>query len=98
MLDPAVRLPMIAWMIEGARQGLAGFVSDWVAEYRPWGFSLRHVAQHVEVWWGEQDHFTSRVHAGSLAAMLPDARLTLYPNDGHNAPIVHWAEMLAALA
>jgi len=60
--------------------------------------NLRHVAQHVEVWWGEQDHFTSRVHAESLAAMLPYARLTLYPNDGHNAPIVHWAEMLAALA
>ena len=29
---------------EGARQGSAGFVGDWVAESLPWGFSMADIA------------------------------------------------------
>jgi pimeloyl-ACP methyl ester carboxylesterase len=89
--------PMKVWMREGARQGSAGFVRDWVAEYLPWGFSLIDISHETLVWWGEEDILVRRAHTDYLASALPKARLITHPGEGHLAPLSHWGEMLAAL-
>jgi pimeloyl-ACP methyl ester carboxylesterase len=89
--------PMKVCMREGARQGSAGFVSDWVAEYLPWGFSLSDIPHQVHVWWGEEDILVRRAHADFLASSLPRAKLITYSGEGHLAVLGHWGEMLAAL-
>ena len=39
MVRPEIIEPLKVWMREGARQGSSGYVTDVIAEFRPWGFS-----------------------------------------------------------
>jgi len=97
LADPAVREPVLAWLREGARQGVTGWVEDWVAELSPWDFRLGEVTHPTWVWWGEQDDLTPRIDTDVLAAGIPTAQLITYPGEGHFAPVTHWDEMLAAV-
>jgi len=97
LADPEVLEPMLTWLREGARQGTAGYVEDWIAELGPWGFRLDEVTRPTFIWWGEEDDLTPRVHTDALASGLPGAHVVVYPGEGHLAPVTHWAEMLAAV-
>lgn len=94
---PGVRQTMIAWGVEGARQGSIGLVADTTAKLEPWGFSVADVAQDVRVWVGMADD--PRVHnaADYFVAMIPQATLVKFAHSGHLLPITHWAEMLSWL-
>jgi pimeloyl-ACP methyl ester carboxylesterase len=85
------------WMAEGARQGSAGYSSDVIAEFRPWGLSLSEITTAVVVWWGEADRLVTMAHARYLASAIPHATLVTFPGEGHLFPVTHWAEMLAAV-
>jgi pimeloyl-ACP methyl ester carboxylesterase len=98
LADPAIREAVRIWMREGARQGVRGFVEDWVAELGPWGFSVSEVTHDVVVWWGEQDVLVSRAHTDYLASTLPNSSVVTYPDEGHLFPVSHWEEMLVAVA
>ena len=90
-------LELKALMREGARQGSSGYVADVIAEFRPWGFSLRDLRTEVLVWWGESDRLVTRAYAEYLAKAIPRAKLITYPSEGHLFLVNHWAEMPAAL-
>jgi pimeloyl-ACP methyl ester carboxylesterase/glycosidase len=94
---PQVAEPLRAMFVEGARQGVAGFVDDWIATVRPWGFALRDVDREVHLWWGDGDRLTTRAHTEHLASALPRAKLTIYPGEGHNVAVTHWADVLDAM-
>jgi pimeloyl-ACP methyl ester carboxylesterase/glycosidase len=94
---PAVADALRAMFVEGARQGAAGYVEDWIATIRPWGFALADIDRDVHLWWGDGDRLTSRAHTDHLATMLPRAHLTIYPGEGHSIAITHWADILDAL-
>ena len=64
---PEIREAMRVCMREGARQGSAGFVEDWLAELPGWGFSLGDIEHRTYVWWGEGDILVSRRHAEASA-------------------------------
>jgi pimeloyl-ACP methyl ester carboxylesterase len=94
---PAVAQALRAMFVEGARQGVAGYVDDWIATVLPWGFAIGDIDRDVLLWWGDADRLTSRAHTEHLARTLPRARLTIYPGEGHNVAATHWAEILDAM-
>jgi pimeloyl-ACP methyl ester carboxylesterase len=89
--------PMLAEMREGARQGSAGYVEDWIAESLPWGFSPAEVRHDVHIWWGEGDLLVPRSCAAHFSRTIKRSTLTVLANEGHLFPLQHWQEMLAAL-
>jgi pimeloyl-ACP methyl ester carboxylesterase len=104
---PAVDVPVLArpdvrdaltqmWR-EGARHGAEGLVADWIALSLPWGVAFAEVKVPVTVWHGELDHLVRPAHARYLSAMLPNATLVLYPQDGHLLLLQHWGDILAAV-
>jgi pimeloyl-ACP methyl ester carboxylesterase len=97
LADPEIRESMRMCMVEGARQGSAGFVGDWIAEVPGWEFSLDDIEHETYVWWGEGDVLVARRHTEYLASTIPKATLVTYPGEGHLALLNHWKEMLAAL-
>jgi pimeloyl-ACP methyl ester carboxylesterase len=94
---PDVRPALDAMFAEGARQGSAGYVDDWIASVLPWGFRVSEVACPVAVWWGDRDQLTDRMHAEHLAAAIPGARLRVIPGEGHSLPMRHWGPILDEL-
>ena len=104
---PAVDVPILAradvrealsqMFREGARQGVAGLVGDWIAQSLPWGFAFADLKLPVVVWHGELDHLVRPAHAHYLSAVLPNSRLVLYPQDGHLLLLQHWEDLLAAV-
>jgi pimeloyl-ACP methyl ester carboxylesterase len=94
---PEIREPMRVCMREGARQGSAGFVEDWLAELPRWGFSLGDIEHRTYVWWGESDVLVSRGHSEYLARTIPRAELVTYPGEGHLICLTRWREMLSSV-
>jgi pimeloyl-ACP methyl ester carboxylesterase len=94
---PEIREPMRVCMREGARQGSAGFVGDWIAELPGWGFSPADIQHETYVWWGEGDVLVSRRHAEYLASTIPRAELVTYPGEGHLICLTRWGEMLSSV-
>ena len=95
---PDVREALTQMWREGARQGVGGLVDDWIALSLPWGFTLADLKAPVSVWQGELDHLVGPAHAHYFSAVLPNATLVLYPQDGHLLLLQHWGEMLAAVS
>jgi pimeloyl-ACP methyl ester carboxylesterase len=94
---PSVAEALKAMFVEGARQGVAGYIEDWIATFLPWGFQLADIDRDIHLWWGDGDRLTSRAHTDHLATALPRARLTIYAGEGHSIAITHWADILDAL-
>jgi pimeloyl-ACP methyl ester carboxylesterase len=94
---PDVRDALTQMFREGARQGVAGLVADWIALSLPWGFAFADVRVPVVVWHGELDHLVGPAHARYLSAVLANSRLVLYPQDGHLLLLQHWEDLLAAV-
>lgn len=95
---PDVAAAMRTMFREGARQGTAGFVGDWLATAQPWGFATSQIAIPVSIYWGEEDQLVERPHTEYLARTIPGARLTIFPAVGHDLAFAHWAEILDHLA
>lgn len=96
-LQPEIAATMTTMWEEGARQGTAGYVSDWLAQAGGWGFSLQEIETPVHVWHGDADVIVPHHHAEHLAANLPNADLTTYPGEGHLIAIPHWSSILDTL-
>ena len=94
---PDVRDALTRMFREGARQGVGGLVADWIAQCLPWGFALADLKLPAWVWQGELDHLVRPAQAHYLSAVLPNATLVLYPQDGHLLLLQHWEELLGAV-
>ncbi|HLO34700.1 MAG TPA: hypothetical protein VK194_01395, partial [Candidatus Deferrimicrobium sp.] len=95
--DPAIFATFSRGQREGARQGVTGYVDDWIANSMPWGFSVAAIGCQANIWWGDQDMLTFRAETEYLARTIPRSILTIYPGEGHGILFTHWAEMLAAM-
>jgi len=82
---------------EVARTGFWGWLDDDLALVRDWGFSLDRVEARVTIWHGRDDRTVPPSHSQWLASHLPDARLTLLPNVGHNSIVNHYGATLDEL-
>ncbi|MFN2521758.1 MAG: alpha/beta fold hydrolase [Mycobacteriales bacterium] len=77
-----------------------GWYDDDVAFSRAWGFEVTDVRVPVEVRYGRHDVFVPPTHGDWLAAALPDAVVTVWPDRGHLADparvLTDYAELVAA--
>ena len=95
--DPDLTAGLFAMVKEGVKQGAIGAATDWVALLAPWGFTLEQVEPAVDVFHGAQDPGVDLAGAERVAASLPNATLTVWPDAGHFGPAKHWDEVLAAV-
>jgi pimeloyl-ACP methyl ester carboxylesterase len=94
---PAVRRILSETFAEGLRNGSAALAADRALLFRPWGFPLSTVRQHVDVWHGTQDWVVPVALARVLTAMLPDSSPHWFPGEGHFLVFDHAEEVYAAL-
>ena len=81
--------------LEGARQGSAGLVGDWVAtDVHRWGFRLRDVRCRVLIWAGRHDAGRATLDAPLVAARLPDAEVRIAEDAAHTPSTAHLRDML----
>jgi pimeloyl-ACP methyl ester carboxylesterase len=87
--------------LAGAQNGVRGWVyDDWLLN-RPWGISPEEVPEgvRVDLWWGDNDLAIPLEHGEKLARAIPDAKLHVYPGEGHFSVIFDRAdEIFAELA
>jgi pimeloyl-ACP methyl ester carboxylesterase len=94
---PAVRRILADTFTEGLRNGSAPLAQDRALLFRPWGFPLSAVGQHVHVWHGTQDWQVPAALGQVLGSMLPDATVHWFAREGHFFVFDHAAEVYAAL-
>jgi pimeloyl-ACP methyl ester carboxylesterase len=92
--DPVVRSNLVDSNLEGARQGQAGLVADWVAEALPWGFDLADIRVHVDLWLGGLDPGRAKLDAPELERRIPSCAVHLDADADHWLLISHWAEIV----
>jgi pimeloyl-ACP methyl ester carboxylesterase len=91
---PGMRDAFVAWMEEAAAITIEGYVDDWIANCRPWGFELTDVDVPAFSWYGEQDVLVGRHHGELLAAQIPNCESFGCPDCRHFVPIAHWPQIL----
>jgi pimeloyl-ACP methyl ester carboxylesterase len=94
---PAVRRILATTFTEGLRNGSAPLAEDRALLFRPWGFPLSEVGQHVHIWHGTQDWQVPAGLGRVLAAMLPTCTPHWFRGEGHFLVFDHAAEVYAAL-
>jgi pimeloyl-ACP methyl ester carboxylesterase len=96
--DRATAPGIVAFVKESMRQGTEGSLQEYRIFGDPWGFSLEEVRAPVHIWEGADDRTGPPAYRQFLADHLPDARVTVVPNEGHLSLLVHQApEILASL-
>jgi pimeloyl-ACP methyl ester carboxylesterase len=94
--DAAVANGLYSCFREAMRQGAIGVAGDLVALFTPWGFSLEQIEPHVDLWHGAQDDFVTVEAIERVAALVPRAALTTWPDVGHFGVARYWGSVLAA--
>ncbi len=95
--DPERRRSFLEAVRESVRQGPEAFAWEEIDVCLPWGFRLADIATEVHVWHGEQDTIVERRHIDFIVETLANARLTVWPDSGHQGIVRHWAEILDAV-
>ena len=95
LAEPATRAGAVANVRESLRQGVDGAGWDQVTRVTAWGFEPRLVTCPVFLWWGAQDE--PLADAIWLRDHIPDARLQLWPDEGHLAYKQHLDDIFSAL-
>jgi pimeloyl-ACP methyl ester carboxylesterase len=96
--DAAVRANLVDSNLEGARQGQAGLIGDWVADALPWGFRLADIGVPVDLWIGERDPGRASLDAHEIAGRIPSCTVHADAGAGHWLVISHWPRILERLA
>lgn len=95
---PDVRANVIAGTVESFRQGGRGMIRDGMLLARPWGFRLQDITAPVFLWYGDADVETPAHMGEHLARSIPNAKLIVYPGEGHMIFFTRWREILETLA
>lgn len=76
--------------------GLNGWIDDYLALIRPWGFELNRITAPVGIWYGMDDRNTTMDHTEWLLANVPNAEPHGYPG-GHDPADADYRRMLSWL-
>jgi pimeloyl-ACP methyl ester carboxylesterase len=82
---------------ESVRQGPEAFAWEAIDIWLPWGFRVADIATEVHLWHGAQDPIVERRHVDFAVQTLPNARLTVWNDSGHQGVARHWGEILEAV-
>jgi pimeloyl-ACP methyl ester carboxylesterase len=92
--DEAFRTNFADANVEGARQGQAGLICDWVADALPWGFELADLGIPVDLWVGQRDQGRAPLHAAEIARRIPSCTVHAAEDEGHFLLIPLWSEIV----
>jgi pimeloyl-ACP methyl ester carboxylesterase len=92
--DEAFRSSFADANVEGARQGQAGLIGDWVADALPWGFRLADIGVPVDLWVGEHDPGRAPRDADQIARRIPSCTVHASEDEGHFLLIPLWSEIV----
>jgi pimeloyl-ACP methyl ester carboxylesterase len=94
LLDAVVHANLVDSNLEGARQGQAGLIGDWVADALPWGFRLADIGVPVDLWIGERDPGRAPLDAREIARRIPSCTVHTDADAGHWLVVSHWPHIL----
>jgi pimeloyl-ACP methyl ester carboxylesterase len=89
---------LIGEVRDAPRTAARAAAQDFALFARPWGFRLEDIAVPVHVWHGDADRNVPVSHGRYQADRIPNAKLHLYPGEGHMLFFEHTAEILRAAA
>lgn len=95
--DPVFATALLTSMKEAFRQGVGGYAQDVVIQGTPWSFPLDATVAPVWVHHGEADSMTPPAHGRHTAALVPGARLVIWPDQGHISLITKIPRIAAEL-
>jgi pimeloyl-ACP methyl ester carboxylesterase len=78
-------------------RGAHGVVADYAALARPWGVAVERIDAATHVFHGDDDTMVPLRHSEELIARVPNARLTVWPGEGHLGTVTHVGEILDTL-
>jgi pimeloyl-ACP methyl ester carboxylesterase len=84
----------VAFVKESMRHGTNGCLQDYRIFGAPWGFDLEEITVPVHIWEGSDDHTGPPEYRQFLLRHLPQATLTLVPNEGHLSLLPHHAHAI----
>jgi pimeloyl-ACP methyl ester carboxylesterase len=86
----------LAFVREAVRQGTKGCVQDYRIFGDPWGFSLEEIKVPVQIWEGSDDRTGPPGYRAFLKMHIPDATVTVVPDEGHLSLLPHQAPAIFA--
>jgi pimeloyl-ACP methyl ester carboxylesterase len=95
---PAFERLFLEALLEGARQGVHGFVEDTAVNTGPWGFDPTDIDAPIRWWHGDKDRASPISHAHYVIERLPNARLETITGAGHFMIHSRIEEILSALS
>lgn len=93
LADPRSRRLFIAHATEPFRQGPAGVAHEIRMCFTRWDFDPAEIRVPVHLWHGDADSYVPVAMARRIAQRIPEAELTVYPDEGHMCPVRHWDEI-----
>jgi pimeloyl-ACP methyl ester carboxylesterase len=92
--DPDLQRAFLRMVRESGRQGVRGPQVDSALMVSPWGFDPAEIRVPVSIWKGKQDQNAPLAMAEHLARVIPQSRLTVYPEDGHISVVTRHADAI----
>lgn len=81
---------------EGVRNA-DGVIQEYIIFGKPWGFDPQDVKVSITWWYGEKDALVSPKWLPLIKQQFPQAKLVVYPNEGHFLATRHYQEILSEL-
>lgn len=88
---------LLASMQESFRAGSDGSAWEVRLLTRPWGFRLQDITTPVALWHGDVDINSPPATGSYLSHTIPNATLTVLPEEGHFLILKHWGEIIRQL-
>jgi pimeloyl-ACP methyl ester carboxylesterase len=92
--DPDVQRAFLQMVRESGRQGVRGPQVDSALMVSPWGFDPAEIRMPVSIWKGTKDQNAPLAMAEHLDEVIPQSRLTVYPEDGHISLVTRHADAI----
>lgn len=97
LAQPQIASAFLCDCVETLRQGHDAAAADFILAANAWGFELKTIQAHVEIWCGLEDLNVPSAMAKYLASNLPHSKIRLLPDEGHLCLFEHWEEILKGI-
>jgi len=87
-----------AMMLEPFRNGVIGAAQEFQLFVKPWGFDIANIKCPITIWQGGLDKQVPVAHANLYAKLIPNAKLTIFKQEGHVSLLInHGEEILRSI-
>lgn len=83
-----------AVLLEPFKHGVEGAAREFQLIVKPWGFNLTNIKCPVTIWQGGLDKQVPRAHAKIYTQLIPNAKLSLFEQEGHLSLLKNHGEQI----